>query len=224
MPQTPPPPQPPVNPQPPIIQERPVYIPVPTSQPNNEVDINNPNESRSNSVSNAENVSTTAASLNAYQVNSNHESTYYRYQNGVSMPGTSIYGDLSVINDSWNWNRTNVVASVGIRHTFGGTQKKLAVESVARDNLGKSLSICDALGVFNGKVSVNYEMMPHLQDCQYITQNVVVEKTPVNEIKILKQEIQEYRQLLKKQQQDIFYYQQKIEREYELGTNVQVGG
>ena len=224
MPTTPPPPQPPVNPQPPIIQERPVYVPVPTSQPSNEVDIDNPNNSKSNSVSNAENVSTTAASLNAYQVNSNHESSYYRYQNGVSMPGTSIYGDLSVINDSWNWNRTNVVASVGVRHTFGGVQKKLAVESVARDNLGKSLSICDALGVFKGTVEVDYESMPHLSDCQYIKQKVVVQRNPVNEIQILKKELQEYRILLQKQQQDINYYQQKIEREYEYGSSVNVGG
>lgn len=217
-----PPQQPPViNPAP--VQQVPVYIPVPSGQPSSN-EVNNSTPSNSSSVSEAENISSNAANLNAYQVNSNHESTYFGYANRVTVPGTSIYGDLSAINDGWNWNRTNVVASVGIRHTFGGTAKNLALDSVRKDNLSKTLSVCDALGVFNGKVDINYEMMPQLQDCQYISQKVVVQQSPTNELKLIRQELEQYKLLIQQQKQDINYYQQKIEREYEYGSSVRVGG
>lgn len=219
---TPNPPQPPVIINPAPSPQPPIYIPV-TGQPaNNNVNVTTP--SNSSSVSEAENSVSQAASLNSYQVNSNHESSYYKYSNNVVMPGTSVYGDLSVINDQWDWNRTNVVASVGVRHTFGGIQKKLAVQSVQRDNLSKSLAVCEALGVFEGKVVVDYKMMPDLAPCAYITQKVAVDNTASNELKLIRQEMEEYKLLLQRQKQDVNYYQQKIEREYELGTSVRVGG
>lgn len=219
---TPIPPQPPVIINPAPYPQPPIYVPVPGQNPNNNVNVTTP--SNSSSVSEAENSVSQAASLNSYQVNSNHESSYYKYSNNVVMPGTSVYGDLSVINDQWDWNRTNVVASVGVRHTFGGIQKKLAVQSVQRDNLSKSLSVCEALGVFNGKVVVDYKMIPDLAPCAYITQKVEVDNTASNELKLLRAEMEEYKLLLKKQKEDVNYYQQKIQREYELGTSVKVGG
>jgi hypothetical protein len=219
---TPNPPQPPVIINPAPTPQPPIYIPVSGQPANNNVNVTTP--SNSSSVSEAENSVNQAASLNSYQVNSNHESSYYKYSNNVVMPGTSVYGDLSVINDQWDWNRTNVVASVGVRHTFGGIQKKLAVQSVQRDNLSKSLAVCEALGVFEGKVVVDYKMMPDLAPCAYITQKVAVDNTASNELKLIRQEMEEYKLLLQKQKQDVNYYQQKIEREYELGTSVRVGG
>lgn len=219
---TPNPPQPPVIINPAPAPQPPIYIPVSGQPANNNVNVTTP--SNSSSVSEAENSVNQAASLSSYQVNSNHESSYYKYSNNVVMPGTSIYGDLSVINDQWDWNRTNVVASVGVRHTFGGIQKTLAVQSVQRDNLSKSLAVCEALGVFEGKVVVDYKMMPDLAPCAYITQKVAVDNTASNELKLIRQEMEEYKLLLQKQKQDVNYYQQKIEREYELGTSVKVGG
>lgn len=219
---TPTPPQPPVIINPAPTPQPPIYIPVSGQPANNNVNVTTP--SNSSSVSEAENTVNQAASLSSYQVNSNHESNYYKYSNNVVMPGTSVYGDLSVINDQWDWNRTNVVASVGVRHTFGGIQKKLAVQSVQRDNLSKSLAVCEALGVFEGKVVVDYKMMPDLAPCAYITQKVAVDNTASNELKLIRQEMEEYKLLLQKQKQDVNYYQQKIEREYELGTSVRVGG
>lgn len=233
MPVTPTPPQqPPVivnpNPNPSPVQEVPVFVPVPgqptqIQQPSsNEVNVDTP--SNSSSVSEAENISSNAASLNAYQINSNHESTYYGYSNRVTVPGTSVYGDLSVINNSWDWGGSNFVGSVGLRHTFGGKAKSLALDSVRKDTLSKTLSVCDALGVFEGKVQVDYEMMPDLAPCQYISQRVVVQPTKTQEIKVIKQEMTEYKKLLENQKKDVDYYQQKINREYRFGAPVRVGG
>ena len=217
-----PPQQPPVIVNPSPVQEVPIYIPVPSGNPgSNEVNVDTP--ANSSAVSEAENISSNAASLNAYQVNSNHEASYYKYSNNVVMPGTSVYADLSVINNEWDWGRTNTVASIGVRHTFGGVQKKLAVESVRKDNLAKSLSVCNSLGVFEGKVDIDYKMMPDLAPCEYISQRVVVEKTTSNEITILKQQMLEYQKLIKEQQNTIQAFQMRL-IQMEHGTPVRVGG
>ena len=138
-------------------------------------------QSESNSVSETNNVSSNAASLSSYQVNSNHESSYYRYSNGTTLPGTSIYGDLSVINDGWNFSRQRVVGSIGIRHTFGGVAKKIAVDSVKKENLNRTLSMCNSLGLFDkagSTIEIDYDSLPQLADCQFIKRKTIA-KLPV---------------------------------------------
>ena len=152
----------------------------------------------SNSVSSSENVSSNAASLNSYQVNSNHESNWYRFANNTSVPGTSIYGDLSFVNNQW---QSTLVASVGIRHTFGGRAKRLALESVALDNMARELSICNGIGVFDNKVDIDYSKIPDLESCKYVS--------PISQ---LKASIKEYKKQIEVQQNKIKAFELRLEQ------------
>ena len=187
-------------------------------------------QSESNSVSETNNVSSNAASLSSYQVNSNHESSYYRYSNGTVLPGTSIYGDFSVINDGWKFNQQRMVGSIGIRHTFGGTAKRVALDSIKKENLNKTLSICNSLGLFDKSgttVEIDYDALPQLADCQFIKRKTIA-KLPVPpvpvpfyqqphddrqaEIDVLKNELAQMRLLLERFKSE------------STGSNLKIGG
>ena len=186
----------PVQPTPP--PQQPVQI---ITETPGETNIKNDNETNSNSVSNAENAVVQNGSLSNIQVNNGaHELGYYRYSNNVSMPATTVYANISAVNDRWDWNRTQLVATVGIKHAIGGKSKKLAETSVRRDNMARSLSICNSLGVFKGEAEIDYEMMPDLADCQYVAQRT---KVPTNSLKELKADLQKSIKLIDMQQETI---------------------
>ena len=183
----------------------PIPQPLPPQQPVIPAETNVSNEtesqSNSNSTSNSENAVVQSGSLQNVQVNNNAgELGYIRYSNNVSIPTTTVYANLSAVNDSWDFNKSHVVASVGIKHSFGGRAKRLAETSVKRDNMARSLSICDKLGVFKGLAKINYDMMPELSECQFIAQRTVVQ---TNDLASLKADLKKSIQMIDKQQETI---------------------
>lgn len=184
----------PQQPAPPVVIEPPAQeIPAPVYYPTaGETDVTNKNESDSNSISNAENVVTNAASLSAYQINSNHEATYFSYKNRTQIPGTSIYGDYSVINDRYGGTRH--VGQIGFRHTFGGRAKREALRSVRLENLNDTLTICQKAGYFRGDFEIDFRMIPELADCAAIRQKTIAQRP--SEITVLKQQLLEQKKLI----------------------------
>ena len=181
-----------------------------TQDATNQFTTNTPSES--NSVSESENISSNAAHLSAYQINNaSHEASYYRYSNGTSLAGTSLYSNLTVLNNSYSGG-VNITGTVGIRHTFGGRAKRLALQSVANENLKQTLSTCDALGVFDGRVTIDYSQMPSLEACQYIKPAVQVAQA-TNEITELRLIIERQAEMLEQTRQLIWENKSRVQEE-----------
>ena len=212
----------PQQPAPPVIIEPPVQeVPVPVYYPvgDNRTDITDNNDSNSKSVSEAENYVTQSASLSAYQVNSNHEATYFKYKNGTVVPGTSVYADFNVINDRYGGNR--YVGQIGIRHTFGGKAKNTALLSMRLQNMRDTFEICQAAGYFKGDFEIDFKMLPELQECEYIQQRVIAEKP--SEISILKQQIREQQKLIQEMKKTNEAFQLRL-IQMQNSAKVRVGG
>ena len=221
--------QPPAQPpaQPPVSQ------PAPNQQQNqqqrqsqNPVNITNPStntKNNSNVKSEGSVIQSPSSSLSNYQINSSGlEQAYFGYSNKTTIPGTSIYGDLSYINDSFNsYGNQGIVAKVGFKHTFGGKAKKLAVKEIEVNTLARVLSVCDGLGYFKGEVEIDFESQPHLAPCDGVKPVKVAVATPPAPT-TTEPSMMEMKKIILQQQKMIEQLSNRLPVEY--GAPVRVGG
>ena len=190
----------------------------------------NVNNARSNSQST---VNQSPSQVNT-QVN-NHFDGRITYGDGISVPVPSI--NLSVFADRFNDNywqsssSSNYGTVISLNIPLGGRKRvNKLIDSRNNTLVAQELTSWTKLctGLINSEVTVDYELAPQFSKCKAFSKAtptpVKTVDSKLSEIQKLKMELQEYKQLLDKQKTDIDYYQQKIEREYEFGTNVMVGG
>lgn len=188
---------------------------------NNPSSSDNANNLRNDVVSNPDATinQNQASYLSSYQVNSNTEPMYVKYSTGTEVPVAHTYFDFVYNNNSWSGdvqNSSNFTVTGGIRVPFGGKHKRAAAHEVAVNTLARQLSICNSMGVFDGKTTIDYENITELAPCQYVGKPAqkVVAKVPAKvdsgsrlaEIRRLRLELEQSRlqmQILQQQQLQI---------------------
>ena len=209
-------------------------------QNQNQIVNNNPAESNNaNNLTNdvrsapeAEIVQTQSSSLNSYQINSQQESAWVRFSNATQVPVPQVYFNMNYNRSAWGNvgdNNDNVNLQAGVTIPIGGGAKKLAYEEVEVNTLARTLSICNSLGYYEGKVDIDFEAAPHLADCASVSAKavpaVVVEEpnSRLEEIRTLRQQLQDQLNRQRQLEETIIQINQRFTPR-ENGSTVKVGG
>lgn len=173
----------------------------------------NQGSSASNSTSDAENTVVQDVSQSNYNINNNHNN-YVQYHNGSRTPVPTWTTDFV-----YNPRTGDKVVRTGLHIPLGGKSKKLVHKTVKLDNTIRTASACTAL--LQSNIEVDYEMVPELSQCKYFSQKTVVQKSPVNELKLLRQQMDEYSKLVQQQQETILALKLRLEQmKHEVPQNV----